>query len=214
MSLSIPSTGLPPSRRVLEMDSFTFGYAPDRPLFEDVSVSVIGPERIAIKGANACGKSTLLALISGRSSPQTGTVRVHVPLAFVDQRVSLLDPEQTIAENFRRLNPGTDNNSCRAALARFLFRANAADQRVGTLSGGQLLRAGLACVLAAPSPPSLLLLDEPTNHLDLDSIAAVEATLSAYNGALIVVSHDDAFLDAIGTDREISIGRGKLSETS
>ena len=108
--------------------------------------------------------------------------------ALFDQRVSLLDPALSIADNFLRRNPGTTNNQCRAALARFRFRADAADRIAGTLSGGQMLRAGLACVLGAPMPPQLLILDEPGNHLDLDSLTAIEAGLAAYDGALLVVS--------------------------
>lgn len=125
--------------------------------------------------------------------------------AMLDQRVSLLDPSMSIRDNFRRINPGSDENACRAAPARFMFRADAALQRVSTLSGGQLLRAGLACVLGGLSPPSLLILDEPTNHLDIDSIAAVEAGLRAYDGALLVVSHDKVFLDAISVIRRLEL---------
>ena len=126
--------------------------------------------------------------------------------ALFDQRVSLLDRSVSIRDNFRRINPDADENACRAALARFMFRADAALQSVSTLSGGQLLRAGLACVLGGPRPPSLLILDEPTNHLDIDSIETVEAGLRAYDGALLVVSHDETFLDAIGISRRLDLG--------
>jgi ATPase subunit of ABC transporter with duplicated ATPase domains len=86
-----------------------------------------------------------------------------------------------------------------------MFRADAALQRTGSLSGGQLLRAGLAAVLGT-EPPPLLLLDEPTNHLDIDAIEAVEAGLRAYDGALLVVSHDEAFLEAVGITRRVDLG--------
>ena len=119
--------------------------------------------------------------------------------------MAILKSAATIADNFERLNPGVDENGCRAALARFQFRAEAANQLVGTLSGGQMLRAGLACVIGGPKPPPLLMLDEPTNHLDLASIAAVEAGLAAFDGALLVVSHDAAFLDNIGVTRRLSL---------
>ena len=81
---------------------------------------------------------------------------------------------------------------------------DAALQKVGTLRGGQRLRAGLACVLGV-TPPPLLVLDEPTNHLDVDSIEAVEAGLRAYDGALLVVSHDETFLKTIGVTRRIEM---------
>jgi len=83
--------------------------------------------------------------------------------------------------------------------------SDAALQIVSTLSGGQMLRAGLACILGSSAPPPLLILDEPTNHLDLDSIAAVEAGLTAYDGTLLAVSHDEAFLKAIGIERRIAL---------
>ena len=122
-----------------------------------------------------------------------------------NQRVSALDPAATIRDNFLRLNPRTDEFACRSALAKFTFRAEAADQAVGTLSGGQVLRAGLACVLGGPAPPPLLVLDEPTNHLDIAAIEAVEAGLRAYDGALLVVSHDEAFLEAVGVARRLEL---------
>jgi ATPase subunit of ABC transporter with duplicated ATPase domains len=126
-----------------------------------------------------------------------------------DQSVSLLDRSLSIRENFSNLNPQANENACRAALARFMFRADAALQQVSTLSGGQLLRAGLACVLGGAKPPPLLILDEPTNHLDIDSIAAVEAGLQAYDGALLVVSHDEVFLENIGISRLLQLPLGE-----
>ena len=206
LAVALPTTGLPASRTVLDLDHVTAGYDRDRPVLRDVSLTVTGPERIAITGPNGSGKSTLLAVVAGTLRPWAGTARTHVPFALFDQRVSLLDPALSIADNFLTLNPGTTDNQCRAALARFRFRAGAADRIAGTLSGGQMLRAGLACVLGAPRPPQLLILDEPGNHLDLDSLGAVEAGLAAYDGALLVVSHDTAFLKAIGITRTVEPG--------
>jgi ATPase subunit of ABC transporter with duplicated ATPase domains len=92
-----------------------------------------------------------------------------------------------------------------AALARFAFRNRAALQIAGTLSGGERLRAGMACVFARSEPPWLLILDEPTNHLDLASIEELEQALMAFDGALLVVSHDQTFLRNIGITREIAL---------
>ncbi|WP_180901501.1 ABC-F family ATP-binding cassette domain-containing protein [Martelella soudanensis] len=207
LSINLALAGLAPTQRVLEVEHVTFGYEPDRIALRDVSLAIAGPERVSISGANGSGKSTLLGIIAGSLAPWSGSVAIHVPHAFFDQRVSLFDPAGTIVENFARLNPYVDNNGVRAALARFQFRAEMADRRVGTLSGGQILRAGLACVLGGPTVPQLLLLDEPTNHLDLDTVAAVEAGLRAYDGALLIVSHDTAFLDAVGIGRSIDLNR-------
>ncbi len=206
MSVVIPPSGLPANRTVLEIDGATAGYEPDRPILRDLSLTISGPERVAIVGENGSGKTTLLALVTGALRPWSGTVRTISGFAMLDQRVSLLDPDGSIRDNFARITGERDENTCRAALARFMFRADAALQIVSTLSGGQMLRAGLACVLGGPKPPSLLILDEPTNHLDIASMEAVEAGLRGYDGALLVVSHDETFLDAIGITRRVVLG--------
>ena len=205
LTVTLPPTGLPSGRTILRLDGVTAGHAPGRPVIRDFDLHVTGPERIAITGPNGSGKTTLLSLITGSLAPQLGMVMATEHVALLDQQISLLDPVLTIRDNFRRLHPDVGENSCRAALARFMFRADAALQTVGTLSGGQRLRAGLACVLGA-APPWLLCLDEPTNHLDISSLEAVETGLKAFDGALIVVSHDEAFLDAIGITRRVSLG--------
>ncbi|SIO60536.1 ATPase components of ABC transporters with duplicated ATPase domains [Singulisphaera sp. GP187] len=205
LTVKLAPTHLAANKTVLKVDDATVGYEPDRPILRDLSFSIIGPERLAVTGPNGTGKTTLLALVSGPLSPWTGTVQRMTDFAMLDQQVSLLDPSTSIRDNFRRINPEADESACRAALARFMFRADAALQVVSTLSGGQLLRAGLACVLGGPAPPPFLILDEPTNHLDIDSIEAVEAGLRAYDGALMVVSHDPTFLEAIGISRRLEL---------
>ena len=205
LSVVLASTGLPAGKTVLQIDAASGGYEADRPVIRDLSLTITGPERIAVTGPNGSGKTTLLAMVTGQLQPWSGRVRVMTAFAMLDQRVSLLDSSVSIRDNFLRLNPDANENDCRAALARFMFRADAALQVVCSLSGGQLLRAGLACVLGGKTLPSLLILDEPTNHLDIDSIEAVEAGLRAYDGALLVVGHDEAFLEAIGIERRLKL---------
>ncbi len=205
LSVALPPTRLPANRTVVRLDNVETGYVPGHPIIKALSLTITGPERVAVIGANGSGKTTLLAMLTGALAPWSGSVRTIPDKALLDQQMSLLDASTSIRDNFRRLHPESDENSCRAALARFMFRADAALQRVSTLSGGQLLRAGLACVLGGTAPPALLILDEPTNHLDIDSIEAVEAGLRAYDGALLVVSHDEAFLEAIGITRRVTL---------
>lgn len=197
LSVVLPPTGLPARKMVLSVDAVTAGYEPDRPIIRDLSFTITGPERMAVTGPNGSGKTTLLALLAGKLEPWTGAVRIMTGFALLDQQVSLLDPRASIRDNFRRLNPQADENACRASLARFMFRADAALQAVSSLSGGQLLRAALACVLGGEIPPPLLILDEPTNHLDIESIETIEAGLRAFDGALLVVSHDETFLASL-----------------
>ncbi len=203
LTFDLPSSGLSAGRRVLSLDRVSFAWPGGPPLISQVSFELIGPRRWAIAGPNGSGKTTLLHLIAGALEPTSGEIRRGVPIALLDQRTAILSDDQTILENFRRLNVAADDNACRAALARFLFRADAALRPVAELSGGERLRAALACVLAGPTPPQLLILDEPTNHLDLDSIAAVEAALAGYDGAILAVSHDADFLAAIGVDKTV-----------
>jgi ATPase subunit of ABC transporter with duplicated ATPase domains len=204
MAVSLAKTALPPAKTVLTVKHVTAGHEQAGPVIRNMSFMVIGPERIAITGPNGSGKTTLLEVISGRRKPWTGRIFRTPDFAMLDQTVDILDPGLSIVHNFQALNEGADEFACRTALARFQFKADAADQIAGTLSGGQLIRAGLACILGG-TPPQLLILDEPTNHLDLDSIAAIEAGLSAFDGALLVVSHDEEFLAAIGISRRIAL---------
>ncbi|HEY0599596.1 ABC-F family ATP-binding cassette domain-containing protein [Brevundimonas sp.] len=207
IAIPMPSTGLASGKTVLVLNQAILDAPDGRRVVGPVSLRMTGPERVAINGPNGAGKTTLLRLISGDLAPTAGRVERHVPAALLDQETAVLRPDETLLEAWRRLNPGGTVNEAHAALARFLFRNTAAQRIVGTLSGGERLRAALACVMAGARPPQLLILDEPTNHLDLDSLAAVEAALTAYDGALIVVSHDPDFLRAVGVERTIELRR-------
>lgn len=206
MAVKLEPSGLSNGTTVLQLDRLTGGPVLEAPLIRDLSLAITGPERVAITGPNGSGKTSLLRLITGALAPVSGAVRIARRHALLDQEVSLLDPGQTIRENYLRLNPDDAENAARAALARFMFRADAALKPVSQLSGGEMLRAGLACTIGSGRPPELLILDEPTNHLDIHAIETVEAGLSAYDGALLVVSHDRDFLGAIGIQREVTLG--------
>lgn len=203
--MDIPASGLAAGRDVLRVERLWFRYQNDTPVLEDVSFSIRGPERVAIEGANGAGKSTLLACIQGALTPQAGTVCVHVPAALIDQDLSLLDPAETVRDAFARIDPDASENDRRAALARFVFRGEDAHRPIRSLSGGERMRAGLACTLGHSHPRQLLLLDEPSNHLDIEAVETLEAALKGYDGAILVVSHDQAFLDRIGVERRIAL---------
>ncbi|HET7229058.1 MAG TPA: ABC-F family ATP-binding cassette domain-containing protein [Longimicrobium sp.] len=210
MALDLPSTGLAPGKVIVEMEAVSVlrpGAGRSAP--DCVSLRITGPERVAIAGPNGSGKTTLLHVIEGTLLPTSGTVRLGLDagdVAFFDQHARRLRPGASVLESYRERNQTVGETEARHALARFLFEGDAVHQSTETLSGGQRLRAALACTLNGWRPPKLLLLDEPTNHLDLDSLAALEDVLNGYDGALIVVSHDRAFLEAIGVERVVEVG--------
>jgi ATPase subunit of ABC transporter with duplicated ATPase domains len=206
LDITLAPVALPAGKMVLELDDVSFHYAADRPLIMGVHLRLAGPERVALTGPNGSGKSTLLRLILGELRPVSGRVSVGVERAsYLDQKASLLDPGRSVLDNFRAFSPGLSETVCRLTLARFLFRTDAVHRLAGTLSGGERLRAALACVLTAVTPPPLLILDEPTNHLDLASLANLEQALRLYTGALLVVSHDRTFLNNIGVSRTVEL---------
>ena len=205
LDFELPSSGLPAGKRVLTVENLSFAWPNGRRVLDRVDFEMTGPARVAVTGRNGSGKTTLLKLIAGDLEPGRGRIVRGGPIAFLDQRTAILKDGETVLANFRRLNPDDDHNACRAALAKFLFRADAALQTVATLSGGQRLRAALACVLGGRNPPQLLILDEPTNHLDLESISAVEAAVAGYDGAVLVVSHDADFLQVVGVERQVAL---------
>jgi ATPase subunit of ABC transporter with duplicated ATPase domains len=205
LAIPLPTTGLAVGRTVLAMSGAAWDAPDGRRVVGPVSLTLTGPERVAVVGPNGAGKTTLLRLMTGDLEPSVGRVERPARAALLDQQTALLRPDETVIEAYRRLNPEATPNAAQTALARFLFRNMAAQRVVGTLSGGERLRAGLACVMTGATPPQLLILDEPTNHLDLDSIAAVEAALAAWDGALVVVSHDADFLAAVGVGRTLEL---------
>ncbi|MBZ4020626.1 ABC-F family ATP-binding cassette domain-containing protein [Streptomyces purpurogeneiscleroticus] len=198
--IDLPYTAVPPGRGVLTLQGLTTRCG------TRVDLELRGPERLALTGPNGSGKTTLLRTVTGELAPVAGEATVHVPHRFLPQRLDVLDDRLTVAENVARFAPQATDNRVRARLARFLFKGARADQPAATLSGGERFRATLAALMLAEPAPQLLLLDEPTNNLDLASVRQLVTALDAYEGALIVVSHDERFLAEAGITRTLDLG--------
>jgi ATPase subunit of ABC transporter with duplicated ATPase domains len=210
ISLELPQTAVPAGRTLFLGSDIRV-----RELFSGLDFAIRGPERIALAAPNGAGKSTLLRVVHGSLAPDSGEVkRADGRVAYLSQRLDLLDDSRTVAENLAAFAPAMPPAERMNLLARFLFRGARAHLPVGVLSGGERLRATLACVLFAEPAPQLLLLDEPTNNLDLVSAGQLESALNAYRGAFVVVSHDERFLSEVRIDRRVRLDGGRLLEAA
>ncbi|WP_329740404.1 ABC-F family ATP-binding cassette domain-containing protein [Dyella sp. A6] len=172
-----------------------------------------GSQRIGVTGPNGSGKSTLLRVLTGKLPPRAGSCRVHVPAAYIDQQLDLLDPSQSVLHQLLAESISATQADLRTRLALLGLAGDLAVKPTAELSGGERLKAALAFALYRDQPAELLLLDEPTNHLDLQSLDALEKMLLGFRGALIVVSHDSVFLDKVALDYRLDISERGFSLT-
>jgi ATPase subunit of ABC transporter with duplicated ATPase domains len=197
ISIDLPDPDVPTARRIAELHGGNRSYV------------LQGPERIAITGPNGSGKTSLLeSLIDERAaqSHHASGVLLTSRVGYLPQRLVDLNDETTVLDALRSAAPSTPAGELRNRLARFLIRGAMVDRAVRTLSGGERFRVALARLLLADPPPQLMILDEPTNNLDTVSVDHLVEALSTYRGALIVVSHDDAFLRRLGLTTVIELG--------
>ncbi len=214
LDFDLPATRVAADRVLFSCDGLRIRHG-ERDLFgsQGITLTLRGPQRIALTGANGSGKSSLLRIITGELEPAAGNVRRSAArIAYLPQRFDPLDPARDLADNFARFAPAMPAPERANLIARLGFRGARMHLPVAALSGGERLRLALACVLHTDPAPQLLLLDEPTNNLDMDSVAQLEQALRAYRGALVAVSHDEAFLEAIGITRRLMLAAQELRE--
>jgi ATPase subunit of ABC transporter with duplicated ATPase domains len=204
ISLNLPDPEVPRSRRIAELRGTNRSYV------------VQGPERVAIIGPNGAGKTTLLERLAGGlacEEGEAGGTLLTDRAGYLRQRLDGLREEATTLENVQDAAPDVPAGEIRNQLARFLLRGDSVNRPVHTLSGGERFRVSLARLLFADPPAQVLILDEPTNNLDIRSVDQLVESLQAYGGAVIVVSHDDAFLQRLELDLILSMGRdGSLTQ--
>ena len=204
--------GIPSGNDVVELRHVGFSYTPGSTLLSDISFKVRKGERVFIVGPNGCGKSTLIKLLMEKLRPTSGAIDFghNLQIGYYDQENQNLDESNTVLEELWSLYPTMKEHEARGALGTMLFRGDDVFKPVSVLSGGE--RARLTLVKLMLSKMNTLILDEPTNHLDIGSREALEAALIGFEGTILCVSHDRAFIDALAT-RVIGFdGTGKLRD--
>jgi ATPase subunit of ABC transporter with duplicated ATPase domains len=187
-------------RDVLEVDNVSKAYG-ERRVLENVSLAVRRGERVAILGANGLGKSTLLKIATGRLDADAGRVKwgheAHVGYFPQDHHEVLVDGEATPLDVVWNVVPSEATSYVRGQLGRVLFSGDDVGKKISSLSGGEAARLVFCCMMV--SRPNVLVLDEPTNHLDLESIHALVKALKEFDGTVLFVSHDRAFVSALAS---------------
>lgn len=173
-----------------------------------VNVTIHSGERISIKGPNGSGKTTLIKLILGNLIPQSGTVkRTDFTFVCVDQNYTLINNDLSVYEQAQLYNTAAlQEHEVKIHLTRLLFTQQDWDKPCSVLSGGERMRLVLACLTISNSAPDMIVLDEPTNNLDIQNVEILTAAINQYRGTLIVISHDEYFVEQLGITREISLG--------
>ncbi|MEV6923348.1 ABC-F family ATP-binding cassette domain-containing protein [Dactylosporangium sp. NPDC051485] len=202
--LVLPDPDVPRGRRLAELQD------------QDRTFVIQGPERVALVGPNGTGKSTLIEQLVRGTAPTPDRPHgrlVTALVGYLPQRLDGLDDDASAMANVQAVAPGTAAGTIRNQLARLLLRGDSVDRPVSSLSGGERFRVCLARLLLAEPPAQLLVLDEPTNNLDIASVEQLAEALDAYRGALLIVSHDVAFLERIGVDTVIELDRdGRMQQ--
>ena len=191
--LALPGSEVSANKQVLVLERLQLPFVSAPPL----DLRIDGPMRVALTGPNGCGKSTLLKTVLGQLTALSGHCHCPLSTAYLDQTLSQLDPNLSVMEHLGLQDSPLAEGALRTRLAQLQLGADRIALPLGSLSGGERLKAALACALWRQQPAQLLLLDEPTNHLDLASSLAIETALADFPGAMLVVSHDEDFLQAL-----------------
>jgi len=201
---------------VIKADKLNFSYA-GKPVISDFSTLIMKGDRVGILGPNGCGKTTLLRLLLGELQPESGVIRLgaNLEISYFDQLREQLDETRTVQDNVVEDNQDTVSINGKKRhiigyLQDFLFSPEQARSRVSLLSGGERNRLLLARMFTRAS--NLLVLDEPTNDLDLETLELLEDYLMNYNGTILLVSHDRAFINNVVTSTLVFEGGGAVTE--
>ncbi|WP_119790989.1 ribosomal protection-like ABC-F family protein [Flavobacterium anhuiense] len=194
-------------KTLFEASDINYAYGDKLLWKENLDFEILSGERLAIKGLNGSGKTTLIKIILGELNPTQGQATSLTKKAiYIDQDYSLLNQNLTIYEQAQVFNDcGLEEHEIKMRLNRFLFSRNDWDKPCNALSGGERMRLMLCCLTISNESPEIIILDEPTNNLDIQNIEILTAAINEYKGTLIVISHDQSFLEQINIEKSISL---------
>ncbi|WP_342749947.1 ribosomal protection-like ABC-F family protein [Pontibacter mucosus] len=192
---------------LVEAENMNYSYGKAILWKEPLSFQMTSGERITLKGLNGAGKTTLIKLLLGELAPTTGTIRrADNKAVYIDQDYSLLQSELKVYEQAQQFNQSAlQEHEVKIRLNRFLFSKDTWDKPCGALSGGERMRLILCCLTISNHAPDIIVLDEPTNNLDIQNIEILTSAINEYQGTLLVVSHDQYFLEQINVERTINL---------
>jgi ATPase subunit of ABC transporter with duplicated ATPase domains len=203
MKFGFDNTELHKGKILFTATELNYGYGETLLWKENLNFQILSGERLVLKGSNGSGKTTLIKIITGKIVPTQGSIyKTDAKIVYIDQDYSLIENEITVYEQAQKFNvSGLQEHDIRMRLNRFLFSQNELEKPCSALSGGEKMRLMLCCLTINNQAPDIIILDEPTNNLDIQNIEILTAAVNEYAGTLIVVSHDEAFLERIDIKR-------------
>lgn len=207
MKFDFDNTTLHKGKILFTASDINFRYDKNFIWKENLNFQIRSGERILLKGLNGSGKTTLIKLILGSIQPQTGTIsRTDSQSIYIDQDYSLIDNQLKVYDQAQQYNiAALQEHEIKMRLNRFLFSKEDWDKPCGALSGGEKMRLMLCSLTISSKSPDIIVLDEPTNNLDIQNVDILTAAINEYQGTLIIVSHDEAFLEQINIKRTIEL---------
>lgn len=208
MKVIFNDSNLHSGKILVTVEDINFTYGKEKLWKENISMEVRSGDRISVKGSNGSGKTTLIKLLLGNIKPLEGKInKTEFNSIYIDQEYSLIDNDSTLYDFVQTFNDNAMQESeVKTLLSRFLFWKDTWDKKCGMLSGGERLRLLLCGLSISNKAPDMIILDEPTNNLDLQNVEILTNSIKDYHGTLLVISHDEVFLQEIGIERELMLG--------
>ena len=208
MKFDFDNSSLHTGKVLIDAKHINFGYGQKMLWDQPLDIMITSGERIAVKGPNGSGKTTLVKMILGEIEPKVGFIhRFCTKAVYIDQDYAIIDDKLSVYDQALQFNStALQEHEIKTRLNRFLFTKNHWGKPCAVLSGGEKMRLMLCCLTISSRAPDLIILDEPTNNLDIQNMEILTTAINDYQGTLIVIAHDQYFLDEINIKRSIDLG--------